>query len=84
MSQVITHNGVLVRINPQRSNRIEVSKDGGRIWMKRYEGMMFGDFIDLNDAGAEIIATTTRGVYASKDEGLSWRKRSQIILNNQC
>lgn len=76
MSQLITHNGVLVRINPERRNRIEVSKDGGRIWMKRYEGMMFGDFVDLNDAGVEIIASTTKGVYASNDEGLTWRKRS--------
>ena len=76
MSQVVTHNGSLIRINPRKRNRIEISKDGGRIWRLRYEGMMYGEFIDLNDAGTEIIATTTKGVYASKNEGMVWLKRS--------
>ena len=58
------------------TTRIEISKDGGRIWRLRYEGMMYGEFIDLNDAGTEIIATTTKGVYASKNEGMVWLKRS--------
>ena len=76
MSQVVTHNGALMRITPQQRHRIEISKDGDLIWRLRYEGMMYGEFIDLNDAGTEIIATTTKGVYASKNEGMVWLKRS--------
>ncbi|MBO7276590.1 MAG: hypothetical protein J6U84_01355 [Bacteroidales bacterium] len=75
MSQLITHNGELVRINPEQRNRIEVSKDGGRIWRLRYQASVCGDFIELNDAGTEIIATTTKGIYASKNGGMVWLKR---------
>ena len=38
--------------------------------------MMYGEFIDVNDVGTEIMATTTKGVYASKNEGMVWLKRS--------
>ena len=75
MSQVITHKGELVRINP-KDGCIEISKDGGRVWRLRYRGSMFGTFLDLNDTGTEIIATTSMGVYASVDGGYTWRKRS--------
>ena len=75
MSQVITHKGDLIRIN-STDKSIETSKDGGRTWRLRYRGSMFGTFLDLNDAGTEIIATTTMGVYASVDGGYTWRKRS--------
>lgn len=75
MSQVITHKGELVRINP-KDGCIEISKDGGRVWRVRYRGTAHGKFIDLTDAVTEIIATTTMGVYASVDGGYTWRKRS--------
>lgn len=76
MSQVVTHNGALMRITPQQRNRIEISKDGDRIWRLRYEGMMYGEFIDVNDVGTEIMATTTKGVYASNNDEMVWIKRS--------
>lgn len=42
----------------------------------RYEGMMYGEFIDVNDLGTEIMATTTKGVYASNNDEMVWIKRS--------
>ena len=38
--------------------------------------MMYGEFIDVNDVGTEIMPTITKGVYASNNDEMVWIKRS--------
>jgi hypothetical protein len=44
--------------------------------MQRYSGSSCGDFEDLTDNGKEILATTSKGIYYSTNDGRSWFKRS--------
>lgn len=48
----------------------------GRNWMLRNSSTSYGNFIDLTDNGNEIIGATTKGVFASKNGGRNWMKRS--------
>jgi hypothetical protein len=76
MSQLINHKGDLIRINPTDKQKIECSTDGGRNWRTRHSNKTAGDFNDLADSGTEIIGSTSKGVYASKDSGRTWRRKS--------
>ncbi|MFH7002103.1 beta propeller repeat protein [Flavobacterium bizetiae] len=76
MSQMITKDNELIRINPDSSNKIEYSTTGGRSWRERYSGSSYGNFQDLIDNGKEILATTSKSLYYSTTNGRSWHKRS--------
>lgn len=66
----------IVRINPKNPARLEVSTNDGRSWTTRYSGTSCGDFQDLTDNGKEILATTSKGLFYSRNDGRSWSKRS--------
>ena len=68
MAQMILHGRELIRINTQK-NYIEYSTNDGRSWHTRYTGTHAGNFIDLIDYGSEIIACTSRGIFASTNGG---------------
>ena len=74
MAQMILHGRELIRINTQK-NYIEYSTNDGRSWHTRYTGTPAGDFIDLIDYGPEIIACTSKGIFASTNGGGNWHSR---------
>ena len=86
MAQMIQRGSELLRINTQK-NDIEYSKDGGRTWHRRYTGSnagtyhsrytgsSYGSFIQLASDGQNILATTSKGLYYSKDSGRTWHRR---------
>lgn len=65
----------IVRINPQKANKIDYSTNGGRTWMSRYSGSSCGEFIDLVHYNNELIAITTKGIYYSTNSGRTWMSR---------
>lgn len=75
MSQMITKGDELIRICPKQSNKIEYSTTSGRSWHMRYSGSLCGEFYDLTDAGKELLANTSKGLYYSTNNGRSWHKR---------
>ncbi|MEM8520639.1 hypothetical protein [Flavobacterium sp. PL12] len=75
MSQMISKDGELIRICPKQSNKIEYSTTSGRSWHTRYSGSSYGEFNDLTDAGKELLANTSKGLYFSTTNGRSWHKR---------
>lgn len=74
MPQIITVGSELIQINSAK-NHIECSKDNGRSWTPRLTASSYGTFIDLLLFGSDIIAATSKGVYASTTEGRSWTPR---------
>ena len=53
---------------------IYISKNSGMSWSKRSSSER--NFVDIQDMGNELIATTSDGhVYASSSGGFSWFKR---------
>ena len=53
---------------------IYISKNSGMSWSKRNSSDR--NFVDIQDMGNELIATTSDGhVYASSSGGFSWFKR---------
>ncbi|MCC5921108.1 MAG: hypothetical protein LAT68_12700 [Cyclobacteriaceae bacterium] len=76
MPQMLNLGSEILRINPSNNQILEYSPNGGRSWSTRYRGPNYGDFIDLNDIGSEILATTSKGTYVSTSNGRSWTKRS--------
>ncbi len=76
MSQMIEHKGLLFRIDPKASNRLQYSKNKGVSWMlKMVAPSSMGEFVELLDGGDEILATTTKGLYYSKNTGSSFMPR---------
>ena len=64
------HKGEVILCSDQG---IYVSKNFGMAWFKRGSER---NFIDIQDMGNELIATTSDGhVYASSSGGISWFKR---------
>ena len=76
MSQLVFHEGELLRISPKNKKEIEISTNKGRSWHSRFIGGVYGDFVDLLLLEDELLAQTSRGLYYSKDMGRSWMKRS--------
>ena len=65
------HKGELILCSDQG---IYVSKCAGSAWSKRNSSER--NFVDIQDMGNELIATTSDGhVYASSSGGFSWFKR---------
>ena len=76
MSTMINYEKELIRISPKDSKKIEVSTNDGRTWNSRYGGSSIqGNFQDLTDNGKEILATTEKGLFVSKNAGRIWNKR---------
>lgn len=65
------HKGEIILCSDQG---IYFSKNAGMSWMKRNSSER--SFVDIQDMGNELIATTSDGhVYASSSGGFSWFKR---------
>ncbi len=65
------HKGEIILCSDQG---IYVSKSSGKAWSKRNSSER--NFVDIQDMGNELIATTSDGhVYASSSGGFSWFKR---------
>lgn len=71
MSTIVTHKGILVRINPEK-NTIEHSKNKGVSWIVRCSLTNKGTAISLTDMGDELLLETSEGLYLSKSEGVTW------------
>ena len=63
--------GELLRINSS-NNTIEVSTNEGRSWSPRCTNTSYGTFRDLLPVGREILAVTSRGLYASTNAARSF------------
>lgn len=75
MPQIINTGGELLRIN-SANNTIEGSTNGGRSWVTRCPcGTTYGTFRDLLPFGREVIAATTKGLYASGNAARSFAPR---------
>lgn len=73
MPTMISRGKELIRINPKDPKCLEISTSGGRIWTPRYYGHgNIGEFYDIMDAGKELLATTSKGLYYSTNEGRTW------------
>lgn len=77
MSQIIVVGKEMLRISPKNPNHVEYSYNGGRSWLVRYLGTTVGQFKDLQIAGGEIIALTSKGTFYSKTQGRTWLFRSK-------
>jgi hypothetical protein len=76
MSQMIKADKELLRISPKNPAQIECSTNDGRNWVVRHPGnSAFGIFEDLTLNGSEILATTSKGLFVSKNGGRNWQKR---------
>ena len=65
------HKGEIILCSDQG---IYFSKNSGKAWSKRNSSER--NFVDIQDMGNELIATTSDGhVYASSSGGFSWFKR---------
>ena len=71
MPQLINIGQELLRIN-SAMNTIEYSHNGGRSWVTRYYSTSYGTFIDLLPFGHVILACTSKGLYASQNNGRSF------------
>ncbi|MBR8759148.1 hypothetical protein [Porphyromonas levii] len=77
MSQMIVRGKEMLRISPKDSKKLEFSTNDGRNWNTRFSGATnVGEFIDLTDAGKEVLAQTTKGLFFSKNDGRTWNKRN--------
>ena len=74
MGQMISLGTELIRINPQ-NNHIEYSVNGGRTWLIRFNSPQCGVFQELTVHGSEILATTSKGLFYSKNAGRNWLRR---------
>ena len=45
------------------------------VWQSLYQGSACGDFRDLIAYGRELLAVTSKGIYASTNGGKSWMMR---------
>lgn len=57
---------------------MNILKNGGINWLTRTTTISIWDFIELTDNGNEILDTTTKGLYYSKNEGQNWLKHGYI------
>lgn len=73
MGLMVTMGNELIRYNPSNKH-IEYSTNRGSSWYTRNSSNK--NFIDLQDAGKEILASTDDGhLYYSTSKGSSWYRR---------
>lgn len=76
MPQMINYGGEMIRISKD-GKKLEYSRNGGATWNTRCSGnSLYGKFLDLVDNGSEILATTEKGLYCSRNKGATWVRRS--------
>lgn len=75
MSQMVNFKGDLIRICPDNPHRIEYARNNATIWVPRYTGTFYGEFLDLTATPTELIAITSKGTYISRNGGVAWIKR---------
>lgn len=76
MSIMINYGDEMIRISPKDNKKLEYSTNGGRTWNLRCTASSSrGSFIDLVDAGDEMLATCEKGLFFSKNEGRTWNLR---------
>lgn len=76
MPMMISYGSEMLRISPKDSGKLEYSKNDGRTWNQRCStNSSRGAFIDLVDAGDELLATCEKGLFYSKNEGRTWNLR---------
>lgn len=72
MPQIVNNGSRLIRINTAK-NTLEYSQNRGFTWVtlnNNENSFNCGTFIDLIYNGTELLACTSRGLYASKNDGL--------------
>ncbi len=74
MAKMINYDGELIRI--ASANKLEHSKNDGKTWSSLFNSSSIGDIQDLTDNGKEILATTSKGLYVSKNGGKTFSRRS--------
>lgn len=75
---MISRGRELIRISPKDNKRLEYSTNGGVFWTTRFAGQSrLGAFFDLMDAGHEMLATTSEGLFYSTNNGQTWVLRSR-------
>lgn len=76
MPSIIKYRNELIRICPTDRKKLEFSTNGGIIWFTRCQNTICGEFYDLFDNGTEILASTAKGLFFSKDAGRTWLRRN--------
>ena len=71
---MITLGNEMIRINSAK-NSIEYSTNGGRFWVSRCTSSSYGTFVVLLPYGNELLAITSKGIYASTNKGSFWISR---------
>lgn len=78
MPILINRGKEIIRISPTNSAKLELSVNGGRTWLHRYQAnSTTGQFSDLMDNGTEILGTTTKGLFFSRNNGRTWLLRKR-------
>ena len=57
------------------TKKIEYSSNG-KHWTTHYTGSIYGEFESIAANGTELLAITSKGTYASKNEGRNWTKKN--------
>lgn len=74
MPQIVNSGNKLIRINTAK-NTLEYSQTGGRSWVTRCNNSSYGTFVDLIYWGNELLACTSKGLYVSTNDGVSFSPR---------
>jgi len=77
MATIVTHKGILVRINLEK-NTIEHSKNKGISWIVRCSLTNKGTAISLTEMGNELFLETSNVFYLSKNEGVTWTIKKRL------
>lgn len=74
MPNLVSVGNKLYRVNP-RENRIEMSSNGGYLWVGRSRmGSGFGRLKDILFFHNRLFALTEKGLWRSANEGADWGK----------
>lgn len=74
MAKIIVLENEWIRINPLNKNKIEYSINDGIDWKIRFFGSDCGRFEDIIKKEFELLASTSKGKYISKNKGITWIK----------
>lgn len=78
MPTMINRGKEIIRICPQNAAKLEFSMNGGKTWLQCFSGnSTTGLFSDLMDNGIEILGTTSKGLFFSRNNGRTWLLRKR-------
>ena len=76
MAEILNLGEEQIRISQKVYGQIEYSISRGKTWKMRFKGSyQIGEFKDLIDLGPVVLAITSKGLFCSSDNGVSWIKR---------